>query len=134
MAKRMSRIDESDGSLLALTEEIGRSLLKDLPDDPTISRVMALSRGSVELIQMVAAYRRANPQHLSVPNDNSLTEFLKNATKVHRKAHPPSKRGRKLSEGRALVWIDQLEIDLKRRPTRKEIIARLLNKDKYGAN
>ena len=85
----------------------------------------AFTLGVAEMLRVAGELKAANPTLLSVPDAGSLPEFLKNARKVYRKAHLPSKRGPKFSEGRVLSWISDLEGELKRRPTRKEIIERL---------
>jgi len=84
--------------------------------------------------QLGAAYKLARlPQPLTVPGAESLAQFLKNARKVYRDAHPPGKRGPKFAEVEALAWIARLEHKLNRQCTRKEIIAGITNKDQYGS-
>jgi len=103
-------------------------------DDAFVDKIVATAMETTEIMRKVGEYRLAHPPVIPVQDAISLRVFLQNARKAYRKAHPPNKRGPKFSEGRALVWIDQLENQLKRPPTRKEIITRLVNKDEHGAN
>lgn len=116
--------------LESLLEEYGRKVLgKDLPDDPTVAKVLAIARGTTEILCSLHTHR----PKLEVSDAPSLEEFLKNARKVYRKAHPPEKRGRKSSVSDALVWVARLEHELKRQPTRKEIISHVTDKDQCGS-
>lgn len=117
-----------DPHLAGLVEEYGRSIIgKALPDDPTVAKIIALSVGVTKILSSL----QSSPRHLSVPDAPSWEEFLQNARTVYRNAHPPGKRGRKLTMGDALVWVAQLEYDLKRQPTRKEIMTRLADNQHF---
>jgi hypothetical protein len=85
-------------------------------------------------ITRILSNLQSSPRHLSVPDAPSWGEFVKSARKIYRKAHPPGKRGRKLTMGDALVWVAQLEYDLKRQPTRKEIMTRLTDDQHHFPN
>ena len=111
-------------------EAMGRTLDPTLGED-SASSMAAFTLGVAEMLRVAGEFKAANPTLLSVPDAGSLTEFLKNARKVYRKAHLPSKRGPKFSEGRVLSWISDLEIELKRPPTRKEIIERLTDDNNH---
>ena len=116
-----------------LLEKFGRDLAPTLSQDFAGS-IAATALGRAEIVRRIGQIRATTPPMLLVPDAGSLARFLKNARVVYRQAHPPSKRGPKFLEGKALVVISDLEKTLRRRPTRKEIIARLTDNVKYGAN
>ena len=121
MKRKHSTVDSFEVQQL---EAMGRTLDPTLAEDSAGSMV-AFTLGVAEMLRVARESKAANLTFLSVPDAGSLTQFLKNARKVYRKAYLPSKRGPKFSEGRVLSWISDLEGELKRRPTRKEIIERL---------
>lgn len=104
-------------------ETLGRQLIPALPND-VVGSIVARVAGQAEVLSRISEYRAAHPPVIPVPDAESLKEFLKNARKAYQNAHP-GKRGPKFAEGKALVWLAQLEHELKRQPTRKEIIVRL---------
>jgi hypothetical protein len=104
-------------------ERLGRLLTPALPKD-LVGSIVARGAGLTEVLRRVSEDRAAHPPIIPVPDAESLKEFLKNARKAYKNAHP-GKRGPKFAEGKALAWIARLEHELKRQPTRKEIIARL---------
>jgi hypothetical protein len=82
-----------DPHFSSLLEEYGRSFMgKDLPEDPTVAKVLAMARGTTEILYRL----HTHPSKLEVSDAPSWEEFLKNARMVYHKAPPPGKRGRKL--------------------------------------
>lgn len=113
-------------------ETLGRLLSPALHKD-FVGSLVARVVGAAEVLRRVSEDRAAHLSIISVPDAESLKEFLKNARKAYRKHHPSGKRGPKFAEVDALVWIARLEHKLKRQPTRKEIIAGITDKDRYGS-
>lgn len=106
--------------LESLLEEYGRSIIgKNIPDDPTVAKVIAMAVGTTKAL--------SSPRHLSVPDAESLKEFLKHAEAVHVKAHPPKepkKRGRPPKENLVMAKILQLSNEIEGKPTYGEMFQR----------
>ncbi len=109
-----------DDGFARLVEKYGRSIIgKDIPHDSTVAKVIALAVGATKAL--------SSPRHLSVPDAESLNEFLKHAEDVYIKAHPPKepkKRGQPPKENLVMAKILQLADELGRKPSHDEMVPR----------
>lgn len=108
---------EHDDHLAGLLEKYGRSHIgKALPDDPTVAKVIAMSVATTKILSSL----RSSPRHLSVPDAESLKEFLKHAEEVYIKSHPPQKpkkRGQPSKESLVMAKLLQLSNEIGEKPT-----------------
>jgi hypothetical protein len=109
-----------DEHFAGLLEKLGRGIIgKELPHDPTVAKIIARAVATTKIL--------SSPRHLSVPDAESLKEFLNNAEVTYVKAHPPresKRRGQPSKENLVMAKILQLSHELGRKPTYGEMFPR----------